>query len=182
MSTGRFQDPTSSQEWQHDNAVRLIDGRGRIVVEFFDIGYSRALPWQHRPQAAAGPDPGFDAVVIGEFERAFIAGQARNIIAELNAYGINVWLTELDGPPQRLNEDQNCRDRGRAWRAARDPQSRGPARQGGDLQPHRIAHEIRPRPRNDQGRSRVQRLRPCAVCVSEGGAPEIRVGAHFECA
>ena len=74
-STGRFQDPSSSQQWQRDCATRVIDGRGEIVAEFFDVGYSRALPWQHRPQAAAllraasDPNRGFDAVVIGEFER-----------------------------------------------------------------------------------------------------------------
>jgi len=103
-STGRFQDPGSSQEWQRDSATRVIDGHGEIVAEFFDVGYSRALPWQHRPQAAAllraaaDPHRGFDAVVIGEFERAFTARQARSIIAQLHAYGVSVWLAELDGP------------------------------------------------------------------------------------
>jgi hypothetical protein len=99
-----LQDPASSEEWQRDNALRLIDGCGRIAVEFFDVGYSRALPWVHRPWAAAllaeaaDPDRRFDAVVIGEFERAFTAWQARSVIAELNAYGVSVWLPELDGP------------------------------------------------------------------------------------
>jgi site-specific DNA recombinase len=103
-STGRFQDPASSREWQQENAIRMIDDRGRIVAEYFDVGYSRALPWHHRPQAAAlldaaaDPDRGFDAVVIGEFERAFTAGQARSIIAQLHAYGISVWLAEFNGP------------------------------------------------------------------------------------
>ncbi|MGW4946866.1 recombinase family protein [Actinoplanes sp. NPDC004185] len=103
-STGRFQDPASSREWQRADAIRVISGRGRIVVEFFDIGYSRALAWHHRPQAAAlldaaaDADRGFDAVVIGEFERGFTAGQARSIIAQLHAYGISVWLAEINGP------------------------------------------------------------------------------------
>jgi hypothetical protein len=48
--------------------------------------------------AAADPDRGFDAVVIGEFERAFSAGQARSVIAELHAWGITVWLAEFGGP------------------------------------------------------------------------------------
>jgi hypothetical protein len=74
------------------------------VAEFFDSGYSRTMPWQHHPEATAllraatRPDRGFEAVVIGEFERAFAAGQARSIIAQLHAYGISVWLDELDGP------------------------------------------------------------------------------------
>ncbi|MEV6600045.1 recombinase family protein [Actinoplanes sp. NPDC051346] len=103
-STGRFQDLASSREWQRENALRAIAGRGRVVAEFFDVGYSRSLPWHHRPQAAAllqavtNPQRGFDAVVIGEFERAFAADQARSIIAELHAYGVSVWLAEFGGP------------------------------------------------------------------------------------
>jgi site-specific DNA recombinase len=103
-STDRLQDPASSLEWQRENALRAVGGCGAIEAEFFDVGYSRSLPWEHRPQAAAllaaAADPvrGFDAVVIGELERAFVAGQARSIIALLNAYGVSVWLAELGGP------------------------------------------------------------------------------------
>ena len=52
-----------------------------IVDEFFDIGLSRAIPWKRRPQAARllealkRPDRGFDAVVIGEPQRAFYGNQ-----------------------------------------------------------------------------------------------------------
>ena len=52
------------------------------MAEFFDVGASRNLPWARRPRAAAllaaagDPDCGFDAVVVGEFERAFASGQA----------------------------------------------------------------------------------------------------------
>ena len=103
-STGRQQDPETSREWQRDDAVRVIDAHGRIVVEFFDVGYSRSLPWHLRPQAAAllraagRPDREFDAVVIGEFERAFADKQAKSIIAQLHACGVQVWLAEFDGP------------------------------------------------------------------------------------
>jgi DNA invertase Pin-like site-specific DNA recombinase len=103
-STGRFQDPASSRGWQLDIAAMTIDGAGQITATFFDVGYSRSVPWRHRPQAAAllaeaaHPDRRFDAVVIGEFERAFGRGQARQIIAQLNAHGISVWLAECDGP------------------------------------------------------------------------------------
>jgi len=103
-STSRFQGPASLREWQRDIAIRVVDGRGRIVVEFFDVGFSRSVPWRHRPQAAAllravaDPGRGFVAVVIGEFERAFSAGQARSVSAELHACGITVWLAEFDGP------------------------------------------------------------------------------------
>jgi hypothetical protein len=103
-STGRFQDPASSREWQLDAATRAIAGVGGITVEFFDVGCSRSLPWRQRPCAAAlldkvaRADRGFDAVVIGEFERAFDRGQARQVIAELHAFGVSVWLAEVDGP------------------------------------------------------------------------------------
>jgi hypothetical protein len=76
VSTAEFQEPASSRQWQRDVAEDLIDGHGRVVVEFFDIDSSRRLSWRHRPQAAAllrslaDPDRGFDAVVVGEYERA----------------------------------------------------------------------------------------------------------------
>ena len=47
------------------------------MAEFFDVGWSRVLPWARRPQATAllaalaDPDRGFDAIVVGEYERAF---------------------------------------------------------------------------------------------------------------
>ena len=54
-----------------------------IVAEFFDAGESRTLPWPRRPQAAAlvaqlaDPDRGWDAIVIGEYERAFYGTSTR---------------------------------------------------------------------------------------------------------
>ena len=52
MSTTEYQDPTTSQQWQQDNANRVIAGHGTIVVKYFDAGYSRSLPWHQRPAAA----------------------------------------------------------------------------------------------------------------------------------
>jgi site-specific DNA recombinase len=46
-----------------------------IVAEFFDAGESRTVAWPGRPRAAAlaaqlaGPGRGWDAIVIGEYER-----------------------------------------------------------------------------------------------------------------
>jgi hypothetical protein len=77
VSTEDHQDPESSKAWQLQRARATIAGAGRIVGEFFDIGYARVLPWQRRPEAArliaalAGPDRGFDAIVVGSHERAF---------------------------------------------------------------------------------------------------------------
>jgi DNA invertase Pin-like site-specific DNA recombinase len=75
------------------------------VTEYFDTGYSRSLPWHQRPSAAkllrdaARPDRGFDAVVVGEYERAFASQQALQIIPQpLQAHGVTVWLPEAGGP------------------------------------------------------------------------------------
>ena len=51
------------------------------MEEFFDIGQSRSLPWSRRPEASRllaelkNPDRGFEAVVIGEPQRAFYGNQ-----------------------------------------------------------------------------------------------------------
>ena len=56
-------------------------GHGVIVAEFFDAGQSRTVAWALRPQEAArvaglaDPDRGWDAIVIGEYERAFYGSQ-----------------------------------------------------------------------------------------------------------
>ncbi|MDI6105923.1 recombinase family protein [Actinoplanes sp. NEAU-A12] len=105
ISTAEYQDPVSSRAWQVEAAQRVVAGRGRIVVEFFDPGASRSLPWHKRPAAAAlmaataEPDRGFDAVVVAEFERAFAGGgEARRVIDQLQACGVQVWLPEAEGP------------------------------------------------------------------------------------
>src|SRR5689334_3375302 len=75
VSTEDWQDPVTSRARQRDQAAALVAGHGRIVAEFFDTGYSRTLAWARRPQAAAlvaalaDPDRGWDAIVIGEYER-----------------------------------------------------------------------------------------------------------------
>ena len=67
----------TSRARQREQAGMLTAGYGTIVAEFFDSGQSRTLPWTRRPQAAAlvaalaDPDRGWDAIVIGEYERAF---------------------------------------------------------------------------------------------------------------
>ena len=79
VSTEDWQDPVTSRARQLQQAAMLVAGHGTIVAEFFDNGQSRTLPWARRPQAAAlvaqlaDPDRGWDAIVIGEYERAFYA-------------------------------------------------------------------------------------------------------------
>jgi len=76
ISTGEYQDATSARAWQLDSARQMIAGQGRIVVEYFDAGCSRRLPWTERPEAAAllatitTADWPFDAVVVGPARQA----------------------------------------------------------------------------------------------------------------
>ncbi|HEY6798996.1 MAG TPA: recombinase family protein, partial [Kineosporiaceae bacterium] len=103
-STTRFQDAASSRRWQRDSASELVGGRGRIVAEFFDVGCTRRRPWPRRPQArrllAAVADPGrvFDAIVVGQADRAFCGVQLLELAPLLTKHGVQVWLPELAGP------------------------------------------------------------------------------------
>jgi len=96
VSTEDYQDPVSSRVRQRDQAGALLAGHGRIVAEFFDVGQSRVLPWPRRPQAAAllaamaDPDCGFDAIVVGEYERAFYGDQYAAMAPLVGHYGIQL--------------------------------------------------------------------------------------------
>jgi len=103
VSTEDRQDPVTSRARQRDQAAALVAGRGRVVAEFFDIGQSRVLAWARRPQAAAlfaalaDPDRGWDAVVIGEYERAFYGGQYASMAPLFEHYGVQLWTPEVGG-------------------------------------------------------------------------------------
>ena len=62
-------------------AKALVRGHGHIVAEFFDEGESRSVAWGRRPQAAAlvalvaDACRVWDAIVVGEYERAFYGSQ-----------------------------------------------------------------------------------------------------------
>jgi site-specific DNA recombinase len=81
-------------------ANELIAGYGRIVAEFFDIGHSRRRKWVHRPRAAkllaaiADPHRGFDAIVVGEYERAFHGNQLAELAPLLALHEVQLWLPE----------------------------------------------------------------------------------------
>ena len=81
VSTEDWQDPVTSRARQREQAEALVRGHGVIVAEFFDVGESRTVAWARRPQSAAlvaqltDPDRGWDAVVVGEYERAFYGSQ-----------------------------------------------------------------------------------------------------------
>lgn len=104
MSTIDFQDRMSSCRWQRNYAEDLVNGHGRIVAEFFDEGVSRRVAWPDRPQAArllaamAEPARGFDAIVVGEYERAFYGQQLEQLASTLLRHGVQLWLPETYGP------------------------------------------------------------------------------------
>jgi site-specific DNA recombinase len=103
VSTEDWQDPVTSRARQRDQAGVLVAGHGTIVAEFFDSGQSRTLPWARRPQAAAlvaalaDPDRGWDAIVIGEYERAFCGSQYAAMAPLFEHYGVQLWAPEVGG-------------------------------------------------------------------------------------
>jgi site-specific DNA recombinase len=69
------------------------------------------LPWARRPQAGAlvaqlaDPDRGWDAVVIGEYERAFYGSQYASMAPLFEHYGIQLWMPEVGGAVDWHAED-----------------------------------------------------------------------------
>jgi hypothetical protein len=84
-----------------------------ITAQFFDIGQSRSLPWQRRPEATRlltalrDPQRGFTAVVIGEPHRAFYGNQFGLTMPLFTHYGVRLWVPEVGGP---INPDNEAHD------------------------------------------------------------------------
>jgi site-specific DNA recombinase len=103
VSTEDWQDPVTSRARQREQAEALVRGHGTIVAEFFDIGESRVVAWARRPQAAAlaaalaDRGRGWDAIVIGEYERAFYGAQYASMAPLFEHYGVQLWLPEAGG-------------------------------------------------------------------------------------
>jgi len=104
VSTEDQQDPQASKAWQLSRARSLVEpAGGRIVAEFFDIGLSRSLPWKRRPEAlrlldaVKSPARDFDAVVIGEPQRAFYGSQFGMTFPVFVHYGVGLWVPEVGG-------------------------------------------------------------------------------------
>jgi len=103
VSTEDWQDPVTSRARQREQAGALVRGHGQIVAEFFDVGQTRKLAWACRPQSAAlvaqlaDPDRGWDAIVIGEYERAFYGSQYAAMAPLFEHYGVQLWTPEAGG-------------------------------------------------------------------------------------
>ncbi|XTZ13645.1 hypothetical protein ACQSSU_19200 [Micromonospora echinospora] len=104
MSTIEHQDRVTSRHWQRDCATELVAGHGTIIADYFDVGCSRRRSWRQRPQAAAllatldDPRRRFDAIVVGEYERAFSASQLQYLAPLLEQHSVQLWLPETNGP------------------------------------------------------------------------------------
>jgi DNA invertase Pin-like site-specific DNA recombinase len=103
VSTEDWQDPVTSRARQREQAEALVRGHGQVVAEFFDQGESRTVAWGRRPQAAAlvarlaDPCRGWDAIVVGEYERAFYGAQYALMAPLFEHYGVQLWMPEAGG-------------------------------------------------------------------------------------
>jgi site-specific DNA recombinase len=103
VSTEDWQDPVTSRARQREQAGALVRGHGYVVAEFFDVGESRSVAWGRRPQAAAliaqlaDPGRGWDAVVVGEYERAFCGSQYALMAPLFEHYTVQLWMPEAGG-------------------------------------------------------------------------------------
>jgi len=105
VGSTRLQDVVASYDWQITRARQLIEPKGGVIVaEYFDIGHTRALPWQRRPKASEllavlrDPTRGFAAVVIGEPQRAFYGNQFSLTYPIFEHFGVQLWVPEVGGP------------------------------------------------------------------------------------
>jgi hypothetical protein len=178
-STAEFQDPRTSRAWQREIAAALVAGRGMITVEFFDVGCSRRVAWEQRPQAAAlleracASDRSFEAVVVGEFERAFTDRQFEHVAGLLARRGIEVWLPEAGGPVRhrRAGSDGKRRTNPTEWAISRSLAHPALVSEADFV----AAQRVRAERRNDDGEARRYVLAGLVVC----GLCGRRMDAHW---
>jgi DNA invertase Pin-like site-specific DNA recombinase len=113
VSTEDHQDEEASRGWQLRAARKLIEPHGGIIVaEFFDVGYSRSLPWHRRPQAThllhelLNDARGWEAVVVGEPHRAFYGNQFSLVFPRFVDSGVALWVPNLG----RVDPDSEAHD------------------------------------------------------------------------
>ena len=104
-STADQQNPEESLRWQLEAARILTAGRAEIIEVAHDKDTTRSLPWSQRREASgllrqmSDPARGWEGIVVGEPQRAFgDTGQVQNVLAQMNHYGVQLWVPELGGP------------------------------------------------------------------------------------
>jgi site-specific DNA recombinase len=114
VSTEDRQAPEDSIAWQRSVAAALIEAQGgQIVAEYLDVGVSRSLPWSRRPEAArlladcGRRDRAFDAIVIGEPQRAFAGPQFALTFPVFVHHGVELWVPEVGG---RVDPESEAHD------------------------------------------------------------------------
>jgi DNA invertase Pin-like site-specific DNA recombinase len=126
VSTEDGQDPVTSRARQLEQAGVLVAGHGQIVAGFSDSGHRRALPWARRPQAAAlvaalaDPDRGWDAIVIGEYERAFYGNQYAAMAPLFEHCGVQLRMPEAGGRVDWHAEDHEQAMLALGWSSRRE--------------------------------------------------------------
>ncbi|HYD10374.1 MAG TPA: recombinase family protein, partial [Acidimicrobiales bacterium] len=113
-STEDNQSPEDSRRWQLSLAEQLVaPAGGRIVAIYHDVDVSRSRPWPRRPEASrllddvANPSRGWDALVVGEPQRAFSGAQFQLVFPVLSHYGVDLWVPEIGG---RVDPDSEAHD------------------------------------------------------------------------
>ena len=113
-STEDNQAPEDSRRWQLGIVDQLIAPvGGQIVAVYHDIDVSRSVPWVRRSEAsrlladAADSARGWDALVVGEPQRAFSGGQFQLVFPVLSHYGVELWVPEVGG---RVDPDSEAHD------------------------------------------------------------------------
>ena len=111
VSTEEWQDPVTSRARQLQQAVMLTAGRGGDSGRVLRHGGEPHPAMDAAPAAAAlvaalaDPDRGWDAVVIGEYERAFYGSQYASMAPLFEHYGIQLWMPEVGGQVDWHAED-----------------------------------------------------------------------------
>lgn len=175
VSTEDHQDCESSRGWQLSRAWALIEPHGGLIVaEFFDAGQSRSIPPQRRPRARAllaalaNPGRGFDAVVVGEPQRAFYGSQFASTFPLFAHYSVPLWVPEVSGPVDPGNEAHElimmALDPAAGRRAARPWRRPEPELRDDRSRPLQVNGRDRRGPRDGDLRSAISRRHPVAHC------------------
>ena len=117
----------------------VIADRGAIVAEFFRHQCLRQMPWHQRPKsallaAANSSERPFNAIVVGEYERAFVGDRFEHVVTEPGSAGCGCDYpgqgTGRSGCPNASGADDGAGGQRRRGVLQRQPQTRDVGRKG----------------------------------------------------